>query len=747
MALNFDKIDSINSANNALYSRLASEFSSIVSLKKPIYDVNNKNVKTKFLNYSKKRRMWFSRIIDSDNFIYFFGYNYGENNFKAIKPLLILEFDKDGEYNEKSSGLFLKEDNDYSVVINSNYLKLHPIKKSIKTINSTQKVEYNNKEFYYLGRINDDDFIDNINRLCEELESTDPKLNQKDRFKIKSNIENKIAKRPKPRKNCIICGESTELENIYINSNVLEIRKNHMDKCINCINKIITLSAYYQIKKEYGNSFDVNDLRERFTDPEFVSYILDLFIKYQLSIKMRNNYILSSPKPEFKMYEDYLMDNILIEKENYSGKINKTYTPTIEIDKLTNKIENENHVIIDDVKRPTPHARVKKPLKYIDGRTHKKSKRRRRDSRKANTYDKRKTITSKDTIKTNTHDKRKTITSKDVLKSKKNKENNLKRCRVCGDRLPESSRDNKCKSCKKKYNAIKSIIKLLDIISINDKFKVDDLNLRPIECKSIIWNLEDFDLIDQLENEEYKLKDRDTLKSFIEKYGEGDFNLPDLNIKKTSSKICKLCNQNLPLSKFSKSRKTDDGLNEYCKDCHKKIRASKYLIELLKFKSIDEEFKKDSIDSEFGSKIIAQSKLDTLVENDLVLFNSKEDTYKFNEYDIIYEFHKENAIFEEDYKKGLKDLENLKNETEVKPSKKKKQTIKIKPSKVERYTDDLTIEKTDKAYLIKGKCSEDKFYRIINKIKKENNHIKELELKSYNNKLKISILVENEIDL
>ena len=73
MTLNFEEIDSTNRANNNLYSKLASEFSKIISLKKPIYDKNNPKIKTKFLNYSKKRRMWFSRIIDTENFIYFFG--------------------------------------------------------------------------------------------------------------------------------------------------------------------------------------------------------------------------------------------------------------------------------------------------------------------------------------------------------------------------------------------------------------------------------------------------------------------------------------------------------------------------------------------------------------------------------------------------------------------------------------------------------------------------------------------------
>lgn len=733
MTLNFEEIDSTNRANNNLYSKLASEFSKIISLKKPIYDKNNPKIKTKFLNYSKKRRMWFSRIIDTENFIYFFGYNYGKNSFKGIKPILILEFDKNGDYNKDSSGLFVKENGKTSILINPNYFKVHPIGKNIKTITSLDKIEYDNKEFYYIGPIDGNEFIENINRVCEEIESIDSDLNQKNRLNIKADIESEIAKRPEPQDKCVICGEDTKLDNIYENSYVLELRKNHMDKCINCINKIIAISAHMQIRKEYGNSFNVNDLRERFIDPEFVSYILNLFIKYQLSVKIKNNYILSNPKSDFKAYNSYIIKNILIEKENYKGKVKKTETPTIEIDKLGNGIKNEHHVVIDNVKRPTPHTKVKKPLKYIN---------KRKRSRK-------KTISPKDVLisgrnrdiktrKTNTHDRRKTISSKDVLTSRDT--DNSKRCRVCGDKLPESSKDDKCKTCKKRYNAIRSLVKLLDSISIEDRFKTEDLNLKPIELKGIIWNLEDFDLIEHDNStDEYQLKSRDTLKTFIDRYGEGDFTLKGINVEKTPTKRCRLCNKNLDLSKFSKNRKSADGYNEYCKDCHRKVRATRYLIDLLKFESLNNEFNKDSIDSKFGNGMILQSKLDTLVENNILKFDIEDESYKFNDYDFIYNFFKENARFENYYEEGIKELGNLDKDIE--------KTTDSPNQDIQEKNNELNLKKKDDSYLINGTCSEDQFYILINEIKNTNNNIKELRLKEDKDNFRIHLIVEDRLDL
>ena len=137
--------------------------------------------------------------------------------------------------------------------------------------------------------------------------------------------------------------------------------------------------------------------------------------------------------------------------------------------------------------------------------------------------------------------------------------------------------------------------------------------------------------------------------------------------------------------------------------------------------------------------MILQSKLDTLVENNILKFDIEDESYKFNDYDFIYNFFKENARFENYYEEGIKELGNLDKDIE--------KTTDSPNQDIQKKNNELNLKKKDDSYLINGTCSEDQFYILINEIKNTNNNIKELRLKEDKDNFRIHLIVEDRLDL
>lgn len=137
--------------------------------------------------------------------------------------------------------------------------------------------------------------------------------------------------------------------------------------------------------------------------------------------------------------------------------------------------------------------------------------------------------------------------------------------------------------------------------------------------------------------------------------------------------------------------------------------------------------------------MILQSKLDTLVENNILKFDIEDESYKFNDYDLIYNFFKENARFENYYEEGIKELGNLDKDIE--------KTTDSPNQDIQKKNNELNLKKKDDSYLINGTCSEDQFYILINEIKNTNNNIKELRLKEDKDNFRIHLIVEDRLDL
>ena len=207
---------------------------------------------------------------------------------------------------------------------------------------------------------------------------------------------------------------------------------------------------------------------------------------------------------------------------------------------------------------------------------------------------------------------------------------NDKICKICGRKFSKKRTKDICKRCEKKQYASKIILKLLKIIKPEIPFKKDDLkslNLEEFQIKDYIWTLKEFNLITE-RNNKYQLKNKKTLRKFIEKSGIEIDELPSVESENSLHKTCKKCGKTLlKNTDFFKSETTPDGYEDNCKDCKKLISAADYLKEISEYIDFDGEFSEEDLKPYFKDPFKLQAKLWLLIENDLVKKNFEENTY------------------------------------------------------------------------------------------------------------------------
>ena len=204
---------------------------------------------------------------------------------------------------------------------------------------------------------------------------------------------------------------------------------------------------------------------------------------------------------------------------------------------------------------------------------------------------------------------------------------NEKTCEICGRKLNKKSKNNICKRCSRKQYASKILIKLLGSIEPEKPFKKDDLKilgLEKIQITDYIWTLQEFNLIEQ-QNNTIKLKDREHLDNFIKDSGLEVEKIETISVK--LNKTCNKCGETLEISKFFPSEASQDGFEDYCKDCKKLINTAGYLKEIIECVDYDSNFSEDDLRPYFKDSFKLQAKIWALLDNDLAKRNFEENNY------------------------------------------------------------------------------------------------------------------------
>lgn len=220
---------------------------------------------------------------------------------------------------------------------------------------------------------------------------------------------------------------------------------------------------------------------------------------------------------------------------------------------------------------------------------------------------------------------------------------NEKSCEICGKKLKKHQK-NLCKKCSRKRHASNILIKLLNHVEPQTPFKKDDLNKvfsSKNEINDCIWSLEDFNLIKH-ENNEYYLVEKNTLNKFINKYSSLEDNSTKETIKKEEpkklNKTCTICKKTLSTSKFYKSKKTEDGLEDYCKNCKRYVNTANYLKELTEEITPGSTFKVTDLNNNFENPIEFIGRLWELQDFDLLTYDAEKDTYTLKDLTICQNF-------------------------------------------------------------------------------------------------------------
>lgn len=261
-------------------------------------------------------------------------------------------------------------------------------------------------------------------------------------------------------------------------------------------------------------------------------------------------------------------------------------------------------------------------------------------------------------------------------------ETEIRKCEICGKELSDKE-TGKCKKCKKKSNAAKILIELLNSISPEVPFYSDDLKNLGFEKAKInhyIWSLEDYDLIKKEKNNKYSLVSQDKLDEFIDKYGEGSKPIESGNKIKLSKK-CKICEKTLAIAKFIPDENSEDGYGNICKKCKKHVKAANYIKYILKWKKPEEAFKKEDIVGNYNKAKTLTAHIWTLLDLDLIEYSEETEQYSLKNQSIIDKFL-EDYFIEEEYKKFEA---SVKKDTTKKPKKVKKQTLDDYVEKAEEY--------------------------------------------------------------
>ena len=293
-----------------LFNKLFSTLPSVKKLNSIENDLDL-NEPISHIYYFNSKDFWYGKGESEDKFIFIFGpKNKSIHQITTKDATLIIDFDKDTQFNSDSLGLFSVKNSEIHILINNdvlnkkypnfNTLDLKPTK--MQSIDKSLKLNVLD-----LGSI-DDDFIDNLEKLI---------LNQQN-LKIEEKTETSEIDK------CKIC--SKKKSDIKIDSQIKNLQHIRPELCGKCIEKIVVSEFYVKVKPLLkGNDTKILDVaKEKFANDQLFDYGLKLLEKYEiikyigikkLFFTIDNDSFLVSRYGKFSDENDLLIDKIFQQTE------------------------------------------------------------------------------------------------------------------------------------------------------------------------------------------------------------------------------------------------------------------------------------------------------------------------------------------------------------------------------------------------------------------------------------------------
>ena len=619
---------------NKLFSTLPAvkrmnENKSILNLDEPITHL--------YFFHSKK--FWFAKGETGEKYYYLFGKNPLEPDIGESDARIIIDFDKNNQFNDNNLGLFTIKDSEIHILINDNVLNSRYPYFNTGNFQLSQYKSIDGKlnlNVIDLGGLNSS-FIENIERFIE----LSPKIN----MKSLENIANE---------------KITSIENPEINNKQTSFTERKMNLFINALESGKTHEEAYKIAKinvqDVENWYNLGKKGEEEYIPFYNKY-KPLNPENQEKQKKMEIFLDS-------LKQDRNIDNALAKADLTISKVRAWYSlgekgnedyknfylackillpegiPKKESKKIVNNEEliNEFIALIDDGKTndeaieqlKIPKFKVKnwvnqgklgnkKYVKFYKAYMIEIENKKQQQKAKKPVHPKKQNENRKEN--------KKQISEKPRIETTSETNDNI--CKICGRKLNQKTKKNICKRCLRKQYASKILLKLLNSIEPEKPFKKEDLKvlgLKNIQITDYIWTLQEFNLIEE-KNNKFQLKNKNELETFIKESGLEIDEIPQEETTVKLNKTCKTCGETLEISKFFTSKTTEDGFEDNCKDCKRLITTADYLKEINEIVDYGSEFSEDEIKHHFKSPFQLQAKLWALLDNDLVKKNFETNKY------------------------------------------------------------------------------------------------------------------------
>lgn len=372
-----DNSDQNEIYENEFFYSLGLEF----PLTRKVYSYKNK------VSYSKEKKIWFIRYKQNNDYIYLFGYNYGNDKQLDTKdPILILKFNLFNTSNMINGHFAVDNGSDeVRAVMNIRYKNKRSSHK-IENLRSISPIIVNSDNYLDLGNIRDSkELCKNIELLLDEIESIfffSRYLNriQKDApLKNNAEIEKQTSPHVKIKKIQDITSENTEDKNIdSISEPILEHLVNTI-KCDFCGSQILNDDPFKICKAcriRISNHLDL------------------LFADFEINTKIPLEDLLFKSQEQNLSRNDIKNITTTLNKYNYLHKKDENYEIDYNnelrnfINKYSTKTENKkdnikNKVILvtEKIGLNTPfditylkeelnfkNTEISKMIKYLDGK-------------------------------------------------------------------------------------------------------------------------------------------------------------------------------------------------------------------------------------------------------------------------------------------------------------------------------------------------------------------------------------------
>ena len=361
--------DQINQYQQRLFYKLFATLPSVRKADGFSNDLNFDCVIDSFY-YFKNKDFWFTRGKQKDKFLYLFGLkNKPVKDISGKDACLILDFDKNIQFNDNSLGLFSIKSSEIHILINYNILKERYPYINTSNFKITNFKSFDSSidlEVIDLGNL--DSFIGNIEKLINAA------------YMIKSQNDNNPEKIKEYSDACKIC--SKKKSNFKLDSNLNNLKKSKPELCGKCIEKIVASEFYTKLTPllKGNNSDEIKFAKEKFGNDQQFEIGLKLLEKYKIiqyiGIKKlfytldKNSYLVK----KYIKYSDknnLLIDNIKLDKfdkspeetgdDNFQENKIKKQMKIVKTDSFGNKntIDQMNRILEDLSKGKSEEETIK----------------------------------------------------------------------------------------------------------------------------------------------------------------------------------------------------------------------------------------------------------------------------------------------------------------------------------------------------------------------------------------------------